>query len=117
MAATAGARGSFSRANEPTYVRPIEDLSDARLAAGAVPSPLPRPDTPFDKPASPFDERRGRAPPDNNDLFSMRRDTFNLAALGPLGAAPLLYGCVKFLNSLDFDSVSRRRTFARHGRR
>ena len=52
--------------------------------------------------------------PDNDDLLSKRLDAFNLAVLGPGGAAPLRYGHIKFLKSLTFDSVSRGRTFAPH---
>ena len=91
---------------------PIKGLSDAGPATGAVPPPRPRPDAYFDELDAPFDKRRARAPPDDDNLLSERWGAFNLAALVLGGTAPLLYGCVKVIKSLDFGGVSRGRTFA-----
>ena len=52
---------------------------------GTVPSPYPRPGALFNKPDVPFDKRRARAlPNNNNELLSKRRD---LAALSLGGTA------------------------------
>ena len=82
---------------------PIEGLSNA----GSVQPPRPRPGTYFDEPNAPFDERRARAPPEDNDLLSERQNAFNPAVLGPGAAAPLLYGRVEVIKSLDFGGVLR----------
>ena len=86
----------------------------AASAEGAVPLSHPYHDISFVDPDTPFDERRTWAPPNDNNLLSKCWDAFNLAALGPGGAAPPLQGRVKFLKSLDFDGVSWGRTFASH---
>ena len=64
--------------------------------------------------ASPFDKRCGPAWLNNNNLFSKRQDAFSLTTLDPVGATPPLNGYVKSHKSLDFDNVSRWRTFASH---
>ena len=40
------------------------------------------------------------------------QDAFNHVVFVPGSASPPLYGCVKFIKSLNFDSVSREQTFA-----